>query len=312
MRRKLIWTFYFNTILFLGISIADQNSVEKMIVIDVEGKKITGNKGIHDGVTKESVYGIKRISADLTKHIGIAIVFETEKSCCHLKAYVSRNQSVKKGDLLIIDSSATNLLLETYKEDYWDNLQVMKNSSEDHAMSDGKAYKKSRILLKSGETMKDERFIVRGSDELIFPSSLSMHPKLVKLQDVETIFVPTKNYLQHGALSGALLTGVVIFAIDLKKQPETKIFYKTVPGPGGSLQTILVRKTIENKLPTILKTVVVAGGTILGAIIGHSINGGWKCIYPSEKTVDKVSININFFTNYPQTSFLGITCRFRI
>ena len=181
--------------------------------------------------------------------------------------------------------------------------------SDDLSLSDGKSYKNGRVILTSGKIIKGKTFIVKGTENLLFPSPLRIKPEVVSLKDVEAIQVSTKRYAPEGSLIGVALTGIIVLIDELKNKPEKEFYYKTVYRRDiyGNINRTVIPATrkIDNRISPTLRAVIIGGGFVVGGFVGSLIKGGWKTIYPTENENTKFSFRFSLSANsffYPVVS----------
>ncbi len=291
-----------------------QNDIKEMKVTQVTGENLIADMGKNHGVMKDAVYDIQRLLSDKIKYIGIAIVTEIEDTTCVLKPYPSGRNKIKTGDFLNLNPTATHSFRQTQNSEFWGNLQKENMKSNDLVLSDGKSYKNARVILTSGKIIKGQTFIMKNTDELLFPSPLRIKPKVVSLKDVEAIQIPTKNYLQHGGLLGVVFTGAIVLIDELKNTPEKESYYKVIyqKDNSGNFHTTVVPaiRKIDNRISSTLRAVIIGGGFVAGSVVGSLIKGGWKTIYPIENKENKISFRISILDNSLKTPVLCVYYRF--
>jgi len=291
-----------------------QDEIKEMRVTEFAGENIVADKGNIHGVMKDAVYDIQRILPENIRHIGIAIVTEIKETTCVLKAYPSGKNKIKAGDFLILNPTTTQSLRQTQQSEFWENIQKENMKSDDLSLKDGKSYKNARVILSSGKIITGKNFIVKGTDELLFPSPLRIKPEVVFLKDVEAIQASTKRYAPQGSLIGVALTGTVVLIDELKNKPEKEFYYKTVYHRdiyGNITRTVIpATRKIDNRISPTLRTVIIGGGFVVGGFFGSLVKGGWKIIYPNQNKDNKLSLNIFLLDNSFKTPALSINYRF--
>jgi len=291
-----------------------QNDIAEMKVAQVTGENLIADMGKSHGVMKDAVYDIQRILPENIRHIGIAIVTEINDTTCVLKAYPSGKNKIKAGDFLILNPTTTHSLRQTRNSEFWENIQKENMKSDDLSLSDGKSYKNARVILTSGKIISGKTFIVKGTDELLFPSPLRIKPEVMSLKNVEAIQIPTKRYAPQGALIGVAVTGAIVFIDELRNEPEKEIYYKVVYRRDnyGNLRSTVVPaiRKIDNRMSSTLRVLIIGGGFVAGSLVGSLIKGGWKTIYPTENKDNKLSFRISLSDNSSRTPMLSINYRF--
>lgn len=166
---------------------------------------------------------------------------------------------------------------------------------------EGKIYKNAKIRLTSGALLTAKSFMVRESNlQLLSNTALGMKP--VALSDVAQIQVATQNYLIIGALAGAAVgTAAMLIAEKIFEEPKTE--YKS--GPGWWEE-----RTTTRTFGTGYKIIIIGGGTVVGAIIGSLIKGGWEMIYPTRQSYNDISFDFSLIKSASITPAIGIRYRF--
>ena len=162
--------------------------------------------------------------------------------------------------------------------------------SQESKYVEGKIYKNAKVLLTSGVTIKGEDLMISGSNlNIVFGSPL--RNAQFKLEKVQEILIPTRSYAGIGFITGAAIGAITMFLVEIEfEKPKT-----TTESDNGWTSTTTTTKIMAPGP----KIAMVAGGALLGTLIGKSIKRGWKKIYPSKE----INISFNFSTDcYPNPS----------
>jgi len=155
-------------------------------------------------------------------------------------------------------------------------------TSKKYIWEDGQSYKKAKIKLKSGEMIKGKHVTVK-SPNLYIETSIPSISDTLNLDEVEELLIPTKSYGTTGFLLGTLLgVGLTYVGIELfgkRPGPYTVTVFTTYGGVGKIPAT---PKYGPKELDKRYQICIVAGGSIIGVIIGSKIKGGWKKVFPFE------------------------------
>ena len=276
-------------------------------VADVNGNTLISNKGAKHGIAENAVYAIHRIRETGEVHLGIAIVSHVLEDSCRLKYYPVSRIKVRKGDLLVINEAATESSMKMLNDEYWNNLQN-DQLAERAAFSDGQTLKRAKVKMRSGETKDLKMITVRRDEEIMLPSKTGF-PECIKLSDIESVYVPTRNYSLFGALIGAALGTAAVLIMDQDNTIDTTYYYTDAYNIQGHYMGRYHNMKIVSKkdrMKAKYKSGIIVGGFILGTILGQRIDGGWKKIFPRE---EKISFDISPFNGHDES--LGISMQFR-
>lgn len=151
-------------------------------------------------------------------------------------------------------------------------------------------YKAAKIMLTSGEILKCKDLILTDSDVSFTSGNPSLN-KSMALEEIEEISIPTKTNTGTGFILGALAGGAIMLIYEsIYEKPETTTkewrTYETWGYIDHSMEV-----TEEKEMAIGPKIGIVAGGVLIGTLIGASIKSGWKNIYP--KKDDNFSFNVS-------------------
>jgi hypothetical protein len=267
----------------------------EMKVIEVEKEKITADKGLQNGILKNSVFDIKRFLGDEAKYIGVAVVTEVSDTSCCLKTYPLSFITIKKDDLLLLNEKETQALGQKQSEGYWTNLSQMTSSaSENDLLFDGKILKNPRIKLKSGKTLTKNKYIVKRDEELLYKSFGEY--RSVPMANIESIEVATKHYALFGAILGTALGLTAVYLTEGSKTIDTTFYDTEVYNSQDWYIGWAKKKKItikDNRLKSKYKTGIIISGFLLGTLVGSLFEGGWKKVYPIKNKKKTILINIS-------------------
>ena len=164
-------------------------------------------------------------------------------------------------------------------------LLVMSAFSQENNVEQSNVYKKTKVKLTNGAVLSINNLQV--SDSTLEYSNISTRISgKIDLNDVQEVAIPTKSYTGVGFLIVTAIGGVTMLIVENKfEEPKTET--TTESGYGWTSTTT---NTITKEMAPGPKIAIVAGGALLGTLIGSAIKGGWKNIYPAKD--DKVSFNI--------------------
>jgi hypothetical protein len=150
------------------------------------------------------------------------------------------------------------------------------------------SYKLSKIILSTGEIVKAKNIsLTENNVSFIKYNSTSSQKEIISynLSDVKNINVATKNNVLPGFLIG---TGVGAISMIIVKKIVEKPKNETTSGPGYTQTSTTVTKMSPG--PELL---IVAGGSLLGTIIGVSIKRGWETVFPKSTSMnDNIDFNL--------------------
>jgi len=170
-------------------------------------------------------------------------------------------------------------------------------------------YKFSKITLSTGEIVKAKN-ITLAEDKVSFSKSNSASGQKENISyqfsEIQDIQVATKTNILPGFLIGTgagLITMVIVEKIVEKPKSETS----TTSGPGYTTTTTT---TETKKMAPGPKIVIVAGGSLLGTIVGASIKKGWKTVFPNNTSMIN-NVDLNFALDYYNGYKPGLTFTYK-
>ena len=290
----LILVSYLQLIVVPVVVSADAKDTE-MKVIEIKKNKIVADKGHCQGIIENSVFGIKRMLGDELKYIGMAVVSDVSDSSCCLNAYPLSFIKIYKNDLLVLNERDTRALKQKQAQDYWTSLS-QKNpvGSENDSVHDGAILVNPKIKLTSEKLLSEKRFIIKRDEEVLYKSFGEY--KSVRLSDIESINVATKNYSLFGLLLGAAVGAA---AANLQKgSTSIDTTYSNVGLVNDNRQYIDYLKKMrvtkkDNRMKKNYKNGIIVSSCLMGALLGSFFKGGWKELYSSGDNVKKTSVSIS-------------------
>jgi hypothetical protein len=267
----------------------------EMKVIKVNDKKIFADKGIRNGILKNTVFDIKRLLGDEPKYIGMAIVSEISDTSCTLSSFPLSFINIKENDLLVLNLKETEALQTKQSENYWQHLvSGFAPSPSSDIFYDGKILIDPKVKLKSGKLLSEKRYIVKRNEELLY-KSFGVY-KSVRLSDIESIKVATRNYSLFGAMLGVAVGGAVVYL--QKGSTSTDTTYSNFGIVNDNMRNIGYVKKMkitkkDSRMKKKYKTGIVVSSCLIGALLGSFFKGGWKELYSSGDNVKKTSISIS-------------------
>ena len=268
----------------------------EMNVVEIKKEKIVGDKGHQHGIIKNTVYDIKRLLGDdELKYIGMAVVNDVSDSSCCLNAYPLSFIKIHKNDFLVLNERDTKALMQKQSQDYWTSLS-QKNpvGSENDSVHDGAILVNPKIKLTSEKLLSEKRFIIKRDEEVLYKSFGEY--KSVRLSDIESINVATKNYSLFGLLLGAAVGAA---AANLQKgSTSIDTTYSNVGLVNDNRQYIDYLKKMrvtkkDNRMKKNYKNGIIVSSCLMGALLGSFFKGGWKELYSSGDNVKKTSVSIS-------------------
>jgi hypothetical protein len=307
----LILVCYLQLIVVPVFVYADTKESE-MKVIKVDDKKIFADKGIQNGILKNTVFDIKRLLGDEPKYIGMAVVSEISDTSCTLKSFPLSFINIKESDLLVLNLKETSALRTKQSENYWEHpVSGSAPSPSSDIFSDGKILIDPKVKLKSGKLLSKKRYIIKRNEELLYQSFGNFNS--VKLSDIESIKVATKNYSLFGALFGAAVSGAAVYLQKGCTSIDTSYYnvgiYNDQMRNIGYVKKMKVTKK-DSRMKKKYKTGIVVGSCLIGAFLGSFFKGGWKEIYSTDNNNKKTSISISSPEVTPGTVNITLQMRY--
>ena len=180
------------------------------------------------------------------------------------------------------------------------------NSFTVFSQNDSINYKLSRITLSSGELIKRRNITLYDNNVSFYEyNSTTGQTELVSysLSDIQNIKVATKNSFLPGLLIGTgvgVITMLIVEKVIEKPKTETKIT------PTGWESRTLTRTMVTGE-----KIGIVAGGALIGTLIGVLIKRGWETVFPQSTSMfDKIDFNLILNHKYGNTARLTLSYKF--
>lgn len=154
-------------------------------------------------------------------------------------------------------------------------------------------YRFSSVTKNSGEILKLKNITLHGDSIIYYKTNASTGLNdhiYINLNDIKEIKVSSRTNILPGFLigTGAGLAGMFITK-EIIEKPKSKT--SVVSGPGYTTTTTVTSTKTMAPGP---KIAILAGGSLLGTIIGTSIKKGWKSIYQNNHTtMGKIGIDFN-------------------
>ncbi len=163
-----------------------------------------------------------------------------------------------------------------------------------------KTYKNAKVKLVTGEIIKAKKVDVNSSiitvttTKIVSSSGVPNKPIVTfNPMEIEYIEVSKKNYLPFGAVIGGAIAAGVMFGL---VEDTFHYSYTLVTDNEYDENGRLISKTSyptnyeETRTPTTgTKIGIVAGGTVLGGLIGYLIKGGWEKIFPTKNSKGRIT-----------------------
>ena len=173
--------------------------------------------------------------------------------------------------------------------------------AQENKLNNGQIYKNTKVTLSSGVILKGKSLTVQNKNLVISFDSMTK-PRTIALADVEQVQIATRNQALVGGLAGAAVGVAAMFiAQSIYEAPETT--HDSGYGWTSTTTTIVY-------MPPEYKIAIVGGGIALGVLIGSTIKGGWKTIYPDKEASKKITLNFSLSNNYHLTPVLAVKYRF--
>lgn len=178
------------------------------------------------------------------------------------------------------------------------------------AQRDSISYKYSKITLSSGEMIKVKNITISNDNVLYLKNNPATGQKErinYTLHDIQNIEVASKRNTLFGLIAGTGVGIITMIVVENQvEKPKSKV--TIIPGPGYTITTTVTETKIMAPGP---KIAIVAGGTLVGTIVGKSIKKGWKTIFPKNTTmIDNFDFNLAINPNKKYSSSLELLYSF--
>jgi len=187
--------------------------------------------------------------------------------------------------------------------------QVNFSFAQEYEWRDGKTFTNPKVILKSGDILKGSSLTVHESS-LILSKGSAWKPTTIALADIDQVQVATRNSVGIGVLAGGAVGAVTMLLVEKKfEEPKTTTENWTEYTWYGHIEhTVITTKT--KKMALAPKLGIVAGGIVVGTLVGSMVKGGWEKIYPAKEANNNVSARLCLAGKNNSTPVLTMQFRF--